>query len=102
MPADLTVKLERLAALGFDLAPLPGFDRHLVIARRGIVALVERNEEGLGQAGSPGILTPKGFAALVWRGEEAFFVAKGLEQPADPVQIREVRGFSADLAQAMK
>ena len=75
----MTDQWQRLAAAGIELLPLGGLETHLVFARDGFVALVERKADGFGAAGSTGLLTRKGFAALIWLGERAFFVAKGFE-----------------------
>jgi hypothetical protein len=37
----------------------------------------------------------------VWRGDQAFFVGKGFEQPADETQVRKIRAFSSDLEHAV-
>ena len=93
--------LERLAAAGFQFVPALEITTHYVIERDGIVALVERAEDGFGGIGSPGLLTEKGFAALVRSGEGAFFIAKGYREPASERQIRKVRAFSEDLQRAL-
>ena len=58
-------------------------------------------EDGFGGIGSPGLLTNKGFAALVRSGEGAFFIAKGYREPADDEQIRKIKAFSEDLQRAL-
>ena len=68
----------------------------------GFVALVERTVDGFGGVGSAGILTGNGFAALVRRGEESYFVAKNFEQEAGPEQVEALRSFSADLRDALR
>jgi hypothetical protein len=93
--------LERLAEAGFQFVPALEITTHYVIERDGIVALVERAEDGFGGIGSPGLLTEKGFAALVRSGEGAFFVAKRYREKASDEQIRKVRAFSEDLARAL-
>jgi hypothetical protein len=90
-------QLERLAAAGFQILPLEGLETHFVLERDGFVALVERKVDGFGGTGSAGLLTGKGFAALVWRGERAFFVGKGFEQAATVGQVAALRRFDADL-----
>jgi hypothetical protein len=94
-------KLARLAELGFSLLPAMEIASHYVFERDGLVALVARKEDGFGGAGSPGLLTEQGFAALVWRGEKAWFVARGFSQPATDQQTADVRRFSRDLADAL-
>ena len=93
--------LERLAARGFQFLPALEITTHYVIERDGIVALVERARDGFGGIGSPGLLTEKGFAALVSSGEGAFFVAKGYREPAGEQQVLKVRAFSEDLGWAL-
>ena len=93
--------LERLAEAGFQFVPALEITTHYVIERDGIVSLVERAEDGFGGIGSPGLLTEKGFAALVRSGEGAFFIAKGYREPASDQQIRKIRAFSADLQRAL-
>jgi hypothetical protein len=92
---------ERLVALGFQLLPAFEIETHYVIERDGFVALVERKPDGFGGAGSPGLLTEHGFAALVWRGGQAFFVSKGNSRPATSEQVDGLRKFSADLDSAL-
>ena len=94
--------LERLAAAGIRLVPLQGLETHFVFERDGFVAIVERAGDGLGQIGSAGLLTEKGFAALVWKEGKAFFVAKGLERPASEEQVVLLRRFDTDLRQALR
>jgi hypothetical protein len=98
----LPESLERLAAAGIDLLPLPDLTTHYVFTRGGFVALVERTEAGFGGIGSVGVMTQRGFAALVWRGADAFFVAKGQERAAAPAEIAGLRAFAADLEGALR
>jgi hypothetical protein len=93
--------LERLAAASIRIVPALDLTRHFLLERNGVVALVERSGDGFGKPGAPGLLTERGFAALVWRGDEAWFIAKGLEQPAKPEQVAELRRFADDLRQAL-
>ncbi len=91
-------KLERLAAAGLAA------DRnrsHYVFERDGFVALVERTPDGFGGVGSAGILTGAGFAALIRRGEQSYFVARNFEQEARPEQVESLRRFSQDLKSAL-
>jgi hypothetical protein len=46
-------------------------------------------------------MTEHGFAALVWRGDQAFFVGKGFEQPASAEQVEKLRAFAGDLGRAL-
>ena len=94
--------LERLALAGIQLLPAVEITTHFVFERGGFVALVERRPDGgFGGTGGSGILTGKGFAAAVRRGERWFFVAKEFEQQATAEQAEELRRFSADLKGAL-
>ena len=97
----MTEALERLAAAGIQLLPTQ-LASHFVFERSGFVCLVGRAGDGFGRAGSPGLMTEKGFAALVWRGDHAWFVCKGFEQPATEAQVQEIRAFDADLRAALQ
>ncbi len=70
---------------------------HFVFERGGFVALVERRETGFGNLGAPGILTERGMAHLVWRGESGHFVTRGWERPAEAEEIAALRVFAEDL-----
>jgi hypothetical protein len=65
------------------------------------VAFVERREDGFGNIGAAGLMTERGFGALIWRSDQAFFVGKGFEQPASPEQVELIRTFATDLANAL-
>jgi len=95
-------RLERLAAAGFQLLPLPGISTHYVFERAGFAALVARTPEGFGSVGSAGLLTEGGFAALVWRGDQPVLVRKGVELPASAAQVEALRAFASDLDQALR
>ena len=98
----LEQQLERLARTGFELLPTLEILTHYVLARDGFVALVERRTDGVfGAAGAPGRLLEGAFAVLVWRGGEAFFVAKGREEAATAEQVAAVRRFDAELREAL-
>lgn len=90
-------KLERLAAAGIRILPSPGAGTHFFLERDGFVILVRRAGDDFGAAGSAGLLTDHGFAVLVWRGAQAFFVARGYEQAAGPEQLEMLRRFDADV-----
>ena len=98
---DVERALERLASAGIQLLPA-ALASHLVFERNGFLCLVERAGDGFGHIGTPGLMTEKGFAALVWRGDAAWFVGKGFEQPAAPGQVEEIRAFAADLQAALR
>ena len=105
----MTAQIEKLAAAGIQLLPAE-ITSHFIFQRDGFVAFVERREnliddrreEGFGNIGAPGLLTEHGFAALIWRGDQAFFIAKGFEQAASDGQVRAIRAFAADLASALR
>jgi hypothetical protein len=96
----VTEILEKLIAAGIQLLPAH-IENYFVFERDGFVALVERREDGFGRIGTPGLLTEKGPAPLVWKGQSAYFVAKGLEQPASEEQVAAIRRFSDDLKAAL-
>jgi hypothetical protein len=99
----LSDQLERLVERGIQLLPLPEVTTHFVFERDGFVALVERKQDAFGGIGSAGLLSERGgFAALVWRGDAPWFVAKGFEQPASPGQIASLREFGDDLEWALR
>ena len=96
-------KLEKLAAAGIQLIPASELTTHFVFERDGFVSLVERTRDNrFGSIGAPGILTDRGLAVLLWRGEEAWFVRKGLEQRASEEQVQKLRAFSKDLSEALQ
>jgi hypothetical protein len=92
--------LEKLAAAGIQIIPSE-MTSHFILERDGFVAFVERREQAFGNMGAPGLMTERGFAALIWRGDQAFFVGKGFEQPASPEQVQKIRAFGSDLAAAL-
>ena len=102
MDQDVVKQLERLLAAQIELVPFDAITNHFVLARGGFVALVEKRPGGFGRIGSGGIMTEKGFACLVWRGTEAFFIAKSFEQQATPEEISGLRQFDAELRQALQ
>ena len=90
-------KLARLAEAGINVVPAE-LEKHYILERGGFIALVQRTAEGdFGRAGTAGLLTEKGLAPLVWRGDAAFFIAKGLELAATDDQIEALRIFQRDL-----
>jgi hypothetical protein len=98
----LSLQLERLAAAGIQLLPLSGIPTHYVLERGGFAALVERTPRGFGRAGSAGVLTEAGFAALVWRAGQPFLVRKEDAQPASAAQVETARAFASDLERALR
>jgi len=93
-------RLERLAAAGIQIIPAD-LNSYFILERDGFVAFVERRENDFGNIGAPGLMTERGFAALVWRGEQAFFVGRGIEQPATGEQVSTIRAFASDLEKAI-
>ena len=93
-------RLEKLAAAGIQIVPAD-IASHFIVERDGFVAFIERRGEDFGNIGAPGLMTERGFAALVWRSDQAFFVARGLEQPAHPDDVQKLRAFANDLEQAL-
>ena len=96
----MTARLEKLAAAGIEIIPAE-IASHFILARDGFVAFVERRENGFGNIGAPGLMTERGFAALLWRRGEAFFVGKAFELPASAAQVEKIRAFAADLQAAL-
>jgi hypothetical protein len=94
-------KLEKLAAAGIQIVPAE-ITSHFILERDGFVAFVERREEAFGNIGAPGLMTDHGYAALIWRGEQAFFVGKGFEETASLEQVERVRAFATDLTAALR
>jgi hypothetical protein len=92
--------LEKLAAAGIQIIPAE-ITSHFILERDGFVAFVERRDDTFGNIGAPGLMTERGYAALVWRGDQAFFAGKGFEQPASPEQVQKIRAFASDLENAL-
>ncbi len=92
--------LEKLAAAQIQIVPAE-IASHFILERDGFVAFVERREEDFGNIGAAGLMTEQGFAALIWRGDQAFFVGRGFEQTASPEEVQKIRAFAADLALAL-
>ena len=92
--------LEKLAAAGIQIVPAD-VTSHFILERDGFVSFVERRDGTFGNIGAPGLMTERGFAAMIWRGDQAFFVGKGFEYAASPEQIQCMRAFASDLAAAL-
>lgn len=102
MNGIVLAQLERMAAAGIEMIPAAGVGTHFVFARAGCVVLVERRGEGFGGVGSPGLLVEEGgFAALVRRGDEDWFVGKGLERRAEAGEAAAARQLFTDLKEAI-
>jgi len=97
----VTGSLERLAACGINLIPAD-LTNHFIVEREGFVAFIQRRDSEFGNVGASGLMTDRGFAALVWRGSQAFFVGRGFEHPANDEQVQKLRAFSSDLEQAIR
>ena len=80
---------------------MPSGAKYILLARDGFAAIVSVDGGTLGRVGSSGLVTPSGLAVLVWRGESAYFVGKGLDVPATPEQLDRMRGFTNDLESAL-
>jgi hypothetical protein len=98
---SLTDKLQKLAAAGIQIIPME-ITSHFVLERDGFVAFVERREDAFGNIGASGLMTERGYAALIWRGDQAFFAGKGFEQPASPEEVQKIRAFASDLEGALR
>jgi len=96
----VTGSLERLAAAGIQIIPTD-LAHHVIVERDGFVAFVERRDNEFSHVGASGLMTERGFAALVWRGDRGFFVGKGFEQPATEEQVQKLRAFAKDLERAI-
>ena len=98
-------RLERLAAAGIQIIPAD-ITSHFILERDGFVAFVERRpdleNEPFGNIGAPGLMTERGFAALIWRGDQALFTGKGFEQAASSEQVEKLRAFASDLDRALR
>ena len=93
--------LLRLVDAGIELLPTLELTTHYVFERGGFIALVERRKDGFGNMGAPGILCDQGMAQLIWRGQDAFFVAQGFERQATPEEITQLRLFGEDLKKSL-
>lgn len=95
-------QLQRLAAARVQILRMESLSRHFVLERDGFVILVERREGGFGNAGSAGLTTEHGFAALVQRNDEFRFVTRGFDQLATPEQIAALRLFEKDVHDVLR
>ena len=92
----MSVPLEKLAAAGIQIIPAE-ITSHFILERDGFVAFVERRGDDFGNIGAPGLMTEQGFAALIWRSGQPFFVGKGTNQPATAEQVEKLRSFTTAL-----
>ncbi|MEP7364661.1 MAG: hypothetical protein ABI972_15500 [Acidobacteriota bacterium] len=99
---NMLKQLERLMELGIEAAPVEGMTRHVVFARGGYAALVERTGDGFGRVGASGLMTSTGLAMLVWRDQRAYFVTRNGEQAATDEQVAALRSFSSDLERTLR
>ena len=94
--------LERLTAAGIELLPAVEITTHFIFTRDGFAALVERRNDGFGGMGAPGLLVAgHGLALLVWRGAEAYFIARGFQRIATGGEVESLRRFSDDLKRSI-
>lgn len=96
----MSTRGESLTAAGFQIVPAD-IASHILVERDGFVAFIERRGDDFGNIGAPGLMTERGYAALVWRTDQAFFVGKGFEQLATTEQVQKLRDFSRELEQAI-
>jgi hypothetical protein len=101
LPAPLLERLQRLAQAGIEIVPAPGLERYLLLGKDGYFALAERLPDGFGSLGSPGIITPHGFAPLICGDTGCTFVCKSYRQEASPEQVAGARAFFTQLKQAL-
>jgi hypothetical protein len=103
IPASVLGTLQRLSAKGFELLPMPELETHYVVTRDGMVAIVERREDGsFGSSGNPGKLTGRGLALFVRRGSRFLFVAKGLEEEATREEAAAAQEFASELHRVLE
>ena len=101
MNPKLLAQLERLAASGIQILPVPEIVSHFVLERNGCVVLVERREDGFGAIGSPGALSDQGFAALVQRDGRDWFIGRNESREATESEAAEARGLYRDLREIL-
>lgn len=92
----MSAPLEKLAAAGIQIIPAD-IASHFILERDGFVAFVERRGDDFGNIGAPGLMTEQGFAALIWRSGQPYFVGKGIDRPATGEQVQKLRAFTAAL-----
>ncbi len=94
----MTRQLELLAQLGIEPMSVPGQERHTFFVRGEFAVVVERTREGaFGRVGTAGLMSERGLAMLVWRGDKPFFVVRNYEAEATPEAVEALRAFTADL-----
>ncbi len=98
---ETVAKLERLAAAGIRILPLPGVESHFALERQGYAVLVAKSSQGFGSVGSAGLVTEEGLAVLVWRQGRPYFVTARSRIEATSAQVEEVRRFAAAVAEAL-
>ncbi len=100
---EMQATLGRLATAGFELLPILDVGTHYIVGRDGLIAFVQRHEDGgFGSSGNPGKLSERGLATFVRRGEAGVFMAKGLELEASPEECGMVAKFANDLKTALR
>ena len=101
MNPTVLAQLERIAEAGIQILPASQIPNHLVFERDGCAVIVERKEDGFGGVGSPGLITDKGFEALVERDGRSVFVFKGEVREPEAGQVDAARSLLRDLKQAL-
>lgn len=101
MNPTVLAQLERIAEAGIQILPAAQIPHHLVFERDGCAVIVERKDDGFGGVGSPGLITDKGFEALVERDGRPVFVFKGEVREAEAGQVDAARSLLRDLKQAL-
>ena len=101
MSPALISQLERLAAAGVQMIPVPELAAYFVLEREGCVVLVERRGEGFGAVGSPGVLLEGGFAALVSRDGKDWLIGKGETRAPSGGEASAARRLYRDLREIL-
>ena len=91
----MTNQLERLAALGIELIPMPGLERHFVFSRDGFASLVERRESGFGRLGTSGLITEHGVVPATLQGIGPIGASAAVATVGDFKQFRHAAQFGA-------
>jgi hypothetical protein len=97
----MEVMLTRLEAVGIRLIASWEDTHHFAFERGGYLALVALEPGRPARVGGAGLLTEKGLAPLIWKGDKPFFVAREFEQMAGDGEIESLRLFQRDLADAL-
>lgn len=90
-------QLERLAALGIQRVEALEMAHFVVVSRDRFAALLEHRNGRIVRIGTAGIVTEQGLGMLLWRGEEARVVGKGMDRVASREEVESLRRFSSDI-----